>query len=210
VELIAAAQDAERSTTRLLIEAEAEKKVAEDRAAAHRLLAEGDAEADKIRALAAKLRHEIEAEGRRLMNEADNIRTPESRASAMRMFLIERLDSIIRESVKPMEKIDEIKIFHVDGLLAPGGGSSNGEGRNYGSASLTDELVNSALRYRAHAPLIDKLLKEIGLSGGSLSQLAGNDLLRLTGAIEREGGSDQLDPHENTAHNAVPSKVQAP
>ena len=32
--------------------------------------------------------------------------------------------------------------------------------------NFADSLVNSALRYRAQAPLIDSLLKEIGLSGG--------------------------------------------
>jgi uncharacterized membrane protein YqiK len=192
VELITAAQEAERTTTRLLIEAEAEKRAAEDRAVARRLTAEGDADAEKIRAMAAKLRHEIEAEGQRLMNEADNIRTPEARAGAMRMFLIERLDSIIRESVKPMEKIDEIKIFQIDGLVP--NGNANGAGRGgFGSSSIADELVNSALRYRAQAPLIDKLLKEIGLPNGNINQMTGTELLRLAGL---KGQNDSADSEQ--------------
>ena len=48
--------------------------------------------------------------------------TPEARLSAMRMRLIDKLEAIIRESVKPMERIEGIKILHVDGLGGGGGG----------------------------------------------------------------------------------------
>ena len=169
IELIGASQDAERQAIRIRVEAESEKAAASDRSAARRIEAEGDAEADKIRALASRLRYEIEAEGNRLMNEAANVLTPESRGSAMRMKLLEKLEGIIRESVKPMEKIDGIKILQVDGL--GGGGSSGGRGGMEGSGSFSDNLVNSALRYRAQAPLVDSLLREIGLSGGDIGSL---------------------------------------
>jgi uncharacterized membrane protein YqiK len=174
VQLIAAAQEAERDSTRLLIGTEAEKRAALDRAEATRMIAEGDAEAEKIRALAARLRHEVEAEGQRLLNEAQNVLSPEARASMLRRLLIERLEAIVRESVKPMEKIGEIKILQVDGLIGGGQRGSGGNG-NYQS-SLPDQLVNSALRYRAQAPLIDKLLKEIGLPAESLPQMTSADL----------------------------------
>jgi len=169
IELIGASQEAERQAIRIRVEAESEKAAASDRSAARRIEAEGDAEADKIRALAARLRYEIEAEGNRLMNEAQNVLTPESRGSAMRLKLLEKLEGIIRESVKPMEKIDGIKILQVDGL--GGGGPSMGRGGMEGSGSFSDNLVNSALRYRAQAPLVDSLLKEIGLSGGDIGSL---------------------------------------
>jgi uncharacterized membrane protein YqiK len=172
IELIGASQDAERQAIRIRVEAESEKAAAGDRSAARRIEAEGDAEADKIRALASRLRYEIEAEGNRLMNEAANVLTPESRGSAMRMKLLEKLEGIIRESVKPMEKIDGIKILQVDGL--GGGGPSGGRGGlggMEGSGSFSDNLVNSALRYRAQAPLVDSLLREIGLSGGDIGSL---------------------------------------
>jgi uncharacterized membrane protein YqiK len=162
IDLIGAAQDAERDAIRVKVAAEADKSAASDRSDARRIDAEGEAEADKIRSLAARLRYEIEAEGTRLMNEAQNALTPESRASAMRLRLLDRLEAIIRESVKPMEKIEGIKILHVDGL---GGGPSRGPAGE-GGTNFADSVVNSALRYRAQAPLIDSLLKEIGLSGG--------------------------------------------
>jgi uncharacterized membrane protein YqiK len=177
IELIGARQEAERESIRLRLEAEVGKAVAADRAEAQRLQADGDAEADKIRALAARLRYEVEAEGTRMMNEAQNILSPESRVSAMRLRLIDKLEAIIRESVKPMEKIEGIKILQVDGL-GGGGGGGNGDGRG----SVADSVVNSALRYRAQAPLIDSLLREIGLSGGDINRIG--DVLGTIGKDE--------------------------
>jgi len=168
IELIGAAQEVERETIRLQKIAEAEKLAAADRGAAQRMTAEAAADADKIRALAAKIRYEIEAVGTRQMNEAQNILTPEARQSALRLKIVEKMDDIIRESVKPMEKIEGIKIFQVDGL---GGGGGRGEAA---PGNIADNVVNSALRYRAQAPLIDAMLREIGLQGGDITQIAGS------------------------------------
>ena len=33
------------------------------------------------------------------------------------------------------------------------------------------QMVNSALRYRSHPPLVDGLLKELGLNGGAINGL---------------------------------------
>jgi uncharacterized membrane protein YqiK len=147
IELISARQDAERVKTDATAEADAEK----------------------IRAMAAKVRAEVEAEGVRLMNEARNILSPQASVSAMRMRLLEKVEGIVRESVKPMERIENIRILHVDGL---GGGGANGGTTGDGGGGMADNVVNSALRYRAQAPLVDMLLKEIGLQGGDIGRLA--------------------------------------
>jgi uncharacterized membrane protein YqiK len=166
VELIEAAKEAEREALRLTMAAEAEKKASADRGAALRAQAEAEADSEKIRALALKIRHEIEAEGTRLMNEAQNVLTSEARMSALRLRLVEKMEGIIRESVRPMERIEGIKILHVEGL---GGGHANGDANGAGFA---DSVVNSALRFRAQAPLVDQLLREIGVQGGELGQIA--------------------------------------
>jgi uncharacterized membrane protein YqiK len=169
IELIEARKEAEREALRLRVAAEAEKLAAADRGAAVRAEAEAEADANKIRSLALRIRHEIEAEGTRLMNEAQNVLTTEARLSALRLKLVEKIDAIIRESVKPMERIEGIKILHVDGL---GGGGGNGAAMGEGGAGFADGVVNSALRYRAQAPLVDQLLREIGIGGGDIGKLA--------------------------------------
>jgi uncharacterized membrane protein YqiK len=185
IELIAAAQDAERDALRVRVAAESERAAAADRGAAIRAQAEAEADAEKIRSLAARIRHEVEAEGARLMNEAANLLTPEARLSAMRRQLIDKLEAIIRESVKPMERIEGIKILQVDGL---GGSSSRGSGGSEGSG-LADSVVNSALRYRAQAPLVDQLLREIGIDTGDVGKLA-------RGLMERGPAKPALDEGE--------------
>jgi uncharacterized membrane protein YqiK len=84
------------------------------------------------------------------------------------MKLVEKAEAIIRESVRPMERIEGIKILHVDGLGGSGGGSEVANG-----GTFADSVVNSALRFRAQAPLVDQLLREIGIEGGDIQRLVG-------------------------------------
>lgn len=179
VELIVAQQEAEREALRLTVAAEAEKSAAADRGAAVRAEAEAAADAEKIRALANRIRLEVDAEGTRLMNEAQNLLSADARLSAMRIRLIDKLDAIIRESVKPMERIEGIKILHVDGL---GGGGGSHAGAGDAGSGLADSVVNSALRFRAQAPLIDQLLREIGVAGGDVGRVAQGLLDRTQGS----------------------------
>ena len=170
IDLIGAAQSAEREALRLTSAAQAEKDASADRGFAVRAQAEADADADKIKSMALRVRAEIEAEAMRLMNEAHNMLTPEARMSALRMRLVEKAEGIIRESVRPMERIEGIKILHVDGL----GGSSGGGNDGGGGSNFADGVVNSALRFRAQAPLVDQLLREIGIEGGDIQRLVGS------------------------------------
>ena len=112
------------------------------------------------------MRAAVEAEAQKLLNEAENVLTDQARYSLFRRKLLDRIEGIVRESVKPMEKIEGIRILHVDGLA--GGNGGNGSGR-----SATDEVIDSALRYRVQAPLIDSLLADIGVEGGSLAKMPG-------------------------------------
>ena len=182
VELIVAQQEAERDALRLTVAAGAERAAAADRGAAVRAEAEAEADADKIRSLATRIRLEVDAEGTRLMNEAQNMLTPDARLSAMRMKLIDKLEAIIRESVKPMERIEGIKILHVDGLGGGGGGSGGRADSGDVGGGLADSVVNSALRFRAQAPLIDQLLREIGVQGGDVGRVAQGLLDRTQGS----------------------------
>src|SRR5271169_5658624 len=170
-ELIAAARDSERDALRLTGKAEAEKTAAASFAEAAKIAAEGEAEAEKIKATAAAARYEVDAKGAKQLNEAENTLSEAARLSRFRGKLLERIEGIVRESVRPMEKIEGIKILHIDGS---GGGGAN---RN-----VTDEVIDSALRYRVQAPMIDSLMKEIGIEGGGLGRMT--EVLRDAKDIE--------------------------
>ena len=80
------------------------------------LLAEKAAEETRIAADAERVRAAVEAEAQRLLNEAENVLSEPARASLFRRKLLDRIEGIVRESVKPMEKIEGIRILQVDGL----------------------------------------------------------------------------------------------
>lgn len=188
IELIEAAREAEREAIGVRVAAEAEKAAAADRAAALREQAKGEAdkvkivatagaEAARLAAEADRVRYEVDAIGQKAVNEAANVLSAEQVALRIRLSLIENLDRIIAESVKPMESIDSIKIVQVDGLNGGGGSTSDG-GVSGGGGNLADNVVTSALRYRAQAPLVDQLLAEIGING--------KDVHGLTAALRSE------------------------
>ncbi len=170
IDLIGAAQEAQRDALRLTSSAQAEMQASADRGTAVVAQAQANADADKITSMALKVRAEIEAEAMRLMNEAHNMLSPDARMSALRLRLVEKAEGIIRESVKPMENIEGIKILHVGGL---GGSGSSGNGDGGSGGNFSDGVVNSALRFRAQAPLVDQLLREIGIEGGDIQKLVG-------------------------------------
>ena len=144
------------------------------------ITAASKAEQDKHATMAAKLRYEIDAAGKEALNAAENLRSDASRRSALRLKLAEKIEGIIRESVKPMSNIGDIKIVDVNGLpgfsgtSGSGSGSSGSVGTAGGSGrngNLADNVVSSALRYRAHQPFLDSLLKEIGMAPGEISNI---------------------------------------
>ena len=147
------------------------------------ITAASKAEQERHSTMAAKLRYEIDAAGKESLNAAENIRSDASRRSALRLKLADKIESIIRESVKPMANINDIKIIDVNGLPgfsgdskgsgSGGGGTAESVGTKDGarSGNLADNVVSSALRYRAHQPFLDGLLKEIGMAPGEVSNI---------------------------------------
>jgi uncharacterized membrane protein YqiK len=177
IDLIAASQAGEKEALRLRLAVGAEKLAAADRGDAIRMQAQAEADADKIRSQATKLRSEVESEAARQMNESHNVLTLDSRNSLFRQKLLDKIEGIIRESVRPMEHIEGIKILSVNGLGGGGQGAGGvdrhdgSSGPNASSGSLPEQMVSSALRFRAQAPLVDSLLKEIGIDPSGVEQV---------------------------------------
>ena len=171
-----------------------DSEIAKRRKTVEVLLAEKAAEETRIAAEAERIRAAVEAEAQKLFNEAENVLTDGARQSLFKRKLLEHIEGIVRESVKPMEKIEGIRILHVDGLNGSGG-AAGGSGRN-----ATDEVIDSALRYRVQAPLIDSVLSEIGIEGGSLTKMQG--LIRE--ARDLQGIRKDVAPKESTPPKDTP------
>jgi uncharacterized membrane protein YqiK len=167
IALISASREAEQKAIAVKVAAEAEKEAASNRAAAVKIKAEAD-----------RVAYEVEATGKRLINEAINVLSSDQIGLQTKLALIHSLPEIIEKSVEPMKRIDGIKIFQIDGLTHPYAGNGGAPGANgssngvAGSGSLAEQAVAAALAYRAQSPIIDGLLKELGMSGGSLAGLS--------------------------------------
>lgn len=164
IALVAAEQQAQQQAIGIRVAAEAEKDAAENKA-----------QALKIKAEAQQVQYQVEAKGLEIRNAALNTLSAEQIALQVKMKLLDTLPAIIEASVKPIEKIDSIKIVQVDGLSRGGSGGSD-SGSNAGETggnggNLAEQAVSAALSYRAQQPIIDAVLNEIGMKGGDLQGL---------------------------------------
>jgi hypothetical protein len=61
--------------------------------------------------------------------------------------------------------------MQVDGLQAGGNGAGSIAESAGGTGNLAEQAVGAALRYRAYAPVLDKLLQEVGLADQGIAGL---------------------------------------
>ncbi|MGE9292605.1 MAG: flotillin domain-containing protein, partial [Puniceicoccales bacterium] len=171
----------EKEAIDIKVAAEAEKQAALDKAEAAVTEAKASAERIRIVAEADQKRFEVEAYGEKAINEAKNLLSQEIINFEIRKILAQVAPQIIEASVKPMEKIDSIKIVSTNGFAVPGSnGSSNGSnGGSLAPASsggMPNQLMESLLAYRMNSPIVDKLLHELGIDpsrpGGLADDLA--------------------------------------
>lgn len=167
--LVNAAREIEAKGLAVVSQANSEREAATQRAGTMKMLAEADSEVERMRTLSADLRHDSEARGRRAMNEAENIATPEAMALRARLAAVAQIEGVVRESAKPLEHISDIKIVHVDGL--GGGSGGGGNDAEAGAGSLSDQVMNSALKYKLQAPLVDSLLTSAGINPSNVTEL---------------------------------------
>ena len=180
--LIEAQKEAEQLSIEKTVAAKAEKEAEENLAEAAKIKAMGasealkikataEAEAIKITAEANRLNYEVEAKGKTEINNAENIVSAAILENRFKLALIEFMPQIIAQVVKPAEKIDSIKIVQMAGIggANQGGiGSNTNGGVSNAGASLSDQIVNASLNYKVNAPIIDDLMKQVGidLNGG--------------------------------------------
>lgn len=165
IELIEADKEAQQNAIAVKVAAAAEKDASIDRA-----------EAIRVEAAARQAAAMAEAEGRRALNEALNTLSVAQVDLQVRSKLLEQLPKIIEQAVKPIEKIDSIRIFQVGGLNQDNGSVSNalgteGTGSSKG-ATFPEQVVNSALQYQIAKPIIDAVMKDAGLNNDGITGIS--------------------------------------
>lgn len=176
--VIKARETAEQDAVHVIVAADAERKAAEDRAQALRTQAQAEADRVRIVAEADAKRLTVEAAGLQAINEAKNLLGEGIMSFEVRKELVGKLEAIIAAAMKPAEKIDSIRMLHINGGLpgagvggATGIGSATTGGEAGGTgAGLPNQLVNALLQYRMQVPMVEKMIAELGLNlnGGDL------------------------------------------
>ncbi|MWD28616.1 flotillin family protein [Aquicoccus sp. SCR17] len=155
-----AATQREREIARMKQEREIERDDAQVKSDVNSLLAKAQAEASArtTAANAEKAAMEAEAAGRAALNKAEN----ELSEPVIRMRLeerrLDRMPEIMTQMMKPVEKIDSIRINQIGGL--GGSGSSSGaEGVDGAFGAAMDQILGMAVRL----PAMKQMGEEIGL-----------------------------------------------
>lgn len=162
IQLIEAAKQAEQQALSIRIAAQAEKDAAIDHA-----------EAITIQARAKQAAALAEAEGRRALNEALNTLSAAQIDLQVRTQLLQQLPAILEQAVRPMEKIDSIRIVQVNGMPGQSGhGSQIGSGGTSPHATFPEQAMNAALQYQVAKPIVDAVMKEAGLSNEGITGMA--------------------------------------
>lgn len=167
VAVIAATQRAQEEAVQITVAATAEKEAAEARAIALRTEATAEADAEKSRAEGRAAAFKVDAAGQTALNEATNVLNDTQTALLVRKAMLEALPAIITAASKPIEQIDKISILDARGLHGDAGASDG----TPGGGNLADSAVAAAMRYRVGGPLIDALMAELGMNGGTLNGL---------------------------------------
>lgn len=171
IEVIDATKEAEREAVSIRVQAQATKSAATDSAEAILTEAKAESEAKILAAKADEKVMAVEAEGKRALYEAENSLRNEQIELQKALAILKVLPEIVENAVKPLENIEGIKILQgYNGAVAGG----NTENSAAGAQGIAEQVTKAALNYRANAPVVDALLKEVGLvdaESGSLSDL---------------------------------------
>jgi uncharacterized membrane protein YqiK len=167
VALLQAAEAAEREAISITTGARAEREAAEARAAALATETKAKADAEIMLAQASAAKYDADAEGQSKLNAARNTLEPRIVELELRLRLVEALPAVLAAMVKPLEHIDSIRVVDVTGLNgahgAAGGGVLAADGQS-AVPGFPEQVVNAALRHRVTSPLVDDLLREVGIT----------------------------------------------
>lgn len=131
-------------------------------AESHFTAAKSISDAKKLEMVSMAEEYAVKAEGQKAFNEAENSLSDAMIALRQDENRLEALPKIVKQMVKPAEKIDSIKIHHVSGgALNRGSAVDSGQS---GDKPVVNQALDSILDMAVQLPAMKKLGEELGIS----------------------------------------------
>lgn len=124
--------------------------------------AKAEAEATFTRAEAERVRMVAESEGSRALISAENSLSAPLLQMKLEKYRLDRLPEIVSQMMKPVEKIDSIRIHHVSGFGATQGGAATGTDGGAGKAPVA-QVMDSILGMALQLPALKSIGEQIGV-----------------------------------------------
>ena len=151
----------------------------------------------------------VEAQGKQALYEAENTLKTEQIELQKALAMLKVLPELVANAVKPLENIEGIKILQGYGQ---GSGAKGEHTIATAGGGLAEQVTQAALSYRANAPLVDSMLREVGLvdaDTGTLSDLvtSNSDLLTKASAVKPKTIATPVEQKkDNKAPEASPAE----
>jgi uncharacterized membrane protein YqiK len=130
--------------------------------------AQSEAQAVRTRAEAERLRMLAESEGSRALIDAENSRSDSLMRLQLERYRLDRMPEIVAQMMKPVEKIDSIRIHQVSGLAgAPGSGAAGDAAR-----PPVNQVMDSIMGMALQLPALKSIGDSIGVDFSSAVGLA--------------------------------------
>lgn len=157
-----------------------------------REMALAESEARNMRSKAMRDELLAESEGKAALIKAENSQRDELIRMKLDMHRLDTLPDVVREMVKPAEKIDSIRINHITGFGTGFGGPGGADSGGGGNQPVVNQVIDGILSMALQLPAARKLGEEIGINIGDglagLSDAVGETASNA--ADDGEGGDD--------------------
>ncbi len=151
----------EREIARMKTERDVELQTVQVKGDVETLLAraQADASARVTAANAEKAATEAQAAGRAALNSAENTLSDAVIRMRLEERKLDRMPEIMTQMMKPVEKIDSIRINQIGGIGGNGGSGQGGEGIDSAFGTAMDQILSMAVRL----PAMKQMGEEVGL-----------------------------------------------
>ena len=86
-----------------------------------------------------------------------------------------------------MDNLGSIRIVHVGGMPGTPGAGTAADGSPSAGATFPEQVMNSALQYQLAKPIVDAVMKDVGLSNEGISGVA----QALSGLLKKPDTEDR-------------------